>query len=278
VLKVGAVKITKIVEWEVIGGLFVLPEAVPEKIKKEAWLFPHFADKEGELKLVVQSFVIETPHRRILVDPGLGNNKKGRPVPDWNDRQGPFLADMAAAGFPPETIDTVISTHLHLDHVGWNTRLIDGRWEPTFKNARYVASRAEFDFWKDRREPDVVAVFKDSIEPVADAGMLDLVSPHHRLCEEVVLIPTPGHTPAHFSLEIRSQGERAILAGDLLIHPCQIAYPEWAAVSDLAPDQASRSRREILAKLANTDTLLLAAHFTAAGRIKSDGNLFHLAA
>src|SRR5204863_7679759 len=124
---VGKVKITKVVELETVGSTrFILPLATNEEIQKLPWLIPHFANEEGRLKMSIHSLVVETPSRRIVVDTCLGNNKEGRAVPTWNNRQGPFLDTMHEAGFPPESIDTVLCTHLHVDHVGWNTKLVDG--------------------------------------------------------------------------------------------------------------------------------------------------------
>src|ERR1700747_3469087 len=142
--KVGKVKITKVVELETVGSTrFILPLASNEEIQKLPWLIPHFATEEGRLKMSIHSLVLETGTRRIVVDTGLGNDKQGRGIPTWNDRKGPFLETLTAAGFAPESIDTVLCTHLHVDHVGWNTMLVDGRWVPTFPKARYLMHRAE---------------------------------------------------------------------------------------------------------------------------------------
>src|SRR6202007_1698025 len=136
--KVGKVKITKVVELETIGSTrFILPLASKEKIQKLPWLIPHFATEEGRLKMSIHSLVVETPTRRVVVDTGLGNDKEGRAVPAWNNRSTPFLETMTAAGFPPDSIDTVLCTHLHVDHVGWNTRLSGGQWGATFAHAGY---------------------------------------------------------------------------------------------------------------------------------------------
>src|SRR2546430_2218777 len=185
--KEGKVKIPKVVELETVGSTrFILPLASNEEIRKLPWLIPHFANEEGRLKMSIHSLVVETPSRRIVVDTCLGNNKEGRSVPTWNNRQGPFLDTMREAGFAPESIDTVLCTHLHVDHVGWNTRLVDGRWVPTFSNARYVMNRSELEYWRNRRDgPAHVAVFEDSILPVVETGMVDLVDGDHRLCEEI---------------------------------------------------------------------------------------------
>ena len=160
---VGKVKITKIVEMETVGSTrFILPLATNEEIRKLPWLIPHYATEEGRLKMSIHSLVVETPTRRIVVDTGLGNDKEGRNVPTWNNRTTPFLETMTAAGFPPDSIDTVLCTHLHVDHVGWNTKLSGGKWVPTFANARYVFGKTEYEHWRDHSdEPDKVAVFNE---------------------------------------------------------------------------------------------------------------------
>src|SRR5258705_5643611 len=190
---VGKVKITKIVELETVGSTrFILPLASNEEIRKLPWLIPHFATEEGRLKMSIHSLVVETPSRRIVVDTGLGNDKEGRSVPTWNNRKGPFLETMTAAGFPPDSIDTVLCTHLHVDHVGWNTKLVGGKWVPTFVNARYVFGKTEYEYWRDHSiEPDHVAVFNDSVKPIADAGKAELVASDHRLADEITLRPQP---------------------------------------------------------------------------------------
>ena len=142
----GKVKITKVVELETVGSTrFILPLATNEEIQKLPWLIPHFATEEGRLKMSIHSLLVETPSRRIIVDTGLGNDKQGRNVPTWNNRKDPFLETLTAAGFPPDSIDTVLCTHLHVDHVGWNTVLVGGKWVPTFANARYVFGRTEYE-------------------------------------------------------------------------------------------------------------------------------------
>src|ERR1700712_785650 len=170
--KVGKVKITKVVELETVGSTrFILPLASNDEIRKLPWLIPDFATEEGRLKMSIHSLVVETPSRRIVVDTGLGNDKEGRTVPTWNNRKGPFLETLTAAGFPPGSIDTVLCTHLHVDHVGWNTTLAGGVWTPTFANARYVFGKTEYEYWRDYiDEADKVAVFNDSVRPVIEGG------------------------------------------------------------------------------------------------------------
>jgi glyoxylase-like metal-dependent hydrolase (beta-lactamase superfamily II) len=272
---VGRVRITKIVELETVGSTrFILPLAGNEAIQKLPWLIPHFATAEGRLKMSIHSLVVETPSRRIVVDTGLGNDKQGRKVPTWNDRHEPFLETLTAAGFAPESIDTVLCTHLHVDHVGWNTRLVEGQWVPTFANARYIFGRTEYEHWRDHRdESDKEAVFDDSVKPIVDAGKADLVSSDAGICDEITLIPTPGHSPGHVSLHIKSDGEEGLLTGDVAHHPCQMAHLDWSSTADSDPVQSTKTRRELFGRFADTPTLVIGGHFNA-GRIQRDGNAF----
>jgi glyoxylase-like metal-dependent hydrolase (beta-lactamase superfamily II) len=276
---IGRVKITKIVELETVGSTrFILPLATNEEIQKLPWLIPHFATEEGRLKMSIHSLLVETPSRRIIVDTGLGNDKQGRNVPTWNNRKDPFLETLTKAGFPPDSIDTVLCTHLHVDHVGWNTRLAGGKWVPTFANARYVFGRTEFEHWRDHSDAaDKAAVFNDSVKPIADAGKADLVASDARVCDEITLIPTPGHSPGHMSLHIQSAGEQGLLTGDVAHHPCQMAHPDWSSTADSDPAQSAATRRELFARFADTPTLVIGGHFNP-GHIRRDGDAFKFVA
>jgi glyoxylase-like metal-dependent hydrolase (beta-lactamase superfamily II) len=278
--RVGEVTITKLVELEMAGGTkFLLPQATREAILPLAWLRPHFADEQGRLRMSIHAFVVQTPDRRVVVDTCLGNNKQNRRIPHWNNLQGPFLRDLDEAGFPREAIDTVLCTHLHVDHVGWNTMLVDGRWVPTFPQARYLMGRQEFQHWTgDHGRDDMRHVLADSVLPVHEAGLVELVEMDHRLCPEISLLPTVGHTPGHVSVRIASRGEEALITGDFLHHPCQIAHPEWSSTADWDPERAHRTRLEMYRKLADTPVLVLGTHFAGAtaGRIVRDGKAFRL--
>jgi glyoxylase-like metal-dependent hydrolase (beta-lactamase superfamily II) len=272
---VGKVKITKIVELEMTGSTrFILPLATNEEIRKLPWLIPDFANEEGRLKMSIHSLVVETPSRRIVVDTGLGNDKEGRKVPTWNNRKDAFLETMTSAGFSPDSIDTVLCTHLHVDHVGWNTKLAGGKWVPTFGNARYVFGKTEYEHWRDYRdEPDKVAVFNDSVKPIVDAGKAELVASDARLADEITLIPTPGHSPGHISIHIKSDGEEGLLTGDVAHHPCQMAHLDWSSTADSDPVQSTVTRRELFSRFADTPTLVIGGHFNA-GHIRRDGDAF----
>lgn len=276
---IGKVKITKIVEIETTGGTrFILPQASNQEIQQLPWLIPDFATEEGRLKMTVHSLVVETPTRRIVVDTGIGNDKQGRGVPTWNHLNKPFLQDMAAAGYPADSIDMVLCTHLHVDHVGWNTRLAGGEWVPTFANARYVFGKTEYDYWSAHSsEGEHAAVFNDSVKPIVDAGKADLVASDHALTEEITLIPTPGHSPGHVSLHIRSDGEEALLSGDVAHHPCQMTHLGWSSQVDSDPVQSAETRRELFSRFADTPTLVFGGHF-GPGRIQRDGDAFRFKA
>jgi glyoxylase-like metal-dependent hydrolase (beta-lactamase superfamily II) len=276
--KIGDVTVTKVMELEMAGGSrFLLPQAVPEAVRDIPWLIPDFADEAGRLRLSIHALIIETPTRRIMVDTCLGNDKQGRKIPHWNARQGSFLSDLAAAGYTAESIDTVLCTHLHTDHVGWNTMLVDGAWRPSFPRARYLFGRQEFEHWS-RQETNEVqrAVFADSVEPIVAAGLHELVEADHQLCDEVRLVPSFGHTPGHVSVRIASAGEEAFITGDIAHHPCQLARPQWNSTADLDPPAAEATRRRIFGGLAGRPVLVIGTHFAGptAGRVITDGDGF----
>ncbi|MEK9775056.1 MAG: MBL fold metallo-hydrolase [Quisquiliibacterium sp.] len=278
--KVGDVTITKIVEMESVGGSrFILPQATREAVAHLEWMKPHFMSDDHRLKMSVHALLVRTPTRRIIVDTCIGNDKQGRFVPGWNHLQGPFLSELAKAGQAREDIDTVLCTHLHVDHVGWNTMLVDGKWQPTFPNARYLIGRAEFEYWRARQDHEEQAVvFADSVRPVFDAGLVELVETSHQVCDELRLVPTLGHTPGHVSVRIESRGQQALITGDFIHHPCQMAYPAWASAADVDPEQSTRTRWDMFGRLAGTPTLVIGTHFAGAtaGRIVRDGEAFRL--
>ena len=278
--RIGDVTVTKIVELEMTGGTrFILPQATREAVLPIEWLAPHFMSDEGRLKMSIHALVIETPGRRMIVDTCLGNDKQGRGVPGWNGLSGPFLRDLAAAGFARESIDTVMCTHLHVDHVGWNTMRVDGKWVPTFPKARYLMGRVEFEHWRDQHDNhEQQLIFGDSVQPVFDAGLVDLVDTDHRISPEISFVPTLGHTPGHVSVRISSKGEEALITGDFVHHPCQMAHPEWAAMVDFDAVASTATRHEVFGRLAGTPTLVIGTHFAGptVGRVVRDGDAYRL--
>ena len=275
--QLGDVSITRVVEAEgPVPPTFLLPDAAPERLEAHAhWLRPRFVNANGRFMSSIHAFVVESSGLRIVVDTCVGNDK-ARPNPFWNRLQGPFLQTLTRAGFPPDSIDVVLCTHLHVDHVGWNTRLVEGRWVPTFPNARYLFSRREWEHWsrvEDNADGDVVG---DSVRPIVDAGLADLVEPDHRLTPDVQLEPMPGHTPGHSSVRIASRGEDGIITGDVMHHPVQCAEPGWRSNFDVDVEAARRTRLDFLARYADRPVLVLGTHFAAptAGRIVRDGSVW----
>lgn len=274
--QIGQVTITRVVELTTASiGSHIIPEATPDNLRQIPWLKP-FLDDSGRPVLSMHSLVIESEGQTILVDTCIGNDKT-RNYPKWHLMQSNFLTDLAAAGFQTNEIDQVICTHLHVDHVGWNTRLIEGKWQPTFNNARYLFGKTEFNFWREEAQ-EYGPVFEDSVAPVFDAGLASLIPSDHQLTSEVSLTPTPGHTPGHVSVHIHSQGERAIITGDLMHHPCQIAHSHWQCTADHDPIQAQATRASFLQQYTDEPVLIIGTHFAGptAGHLVKDGSSFRL--
>jgi glyoxylase-like metal-dependent hydrolase (beta-lactamase superfamily II) len=261
---IGDVKITRIVEMtDPIDWSAVFAEGSSEYFKRYDWLTPHFTTPDGQILLVVQAFVVTSGTRRIIVDTCVGNDKSRR-IKTCDKLQTSFLGDLTAAGYPPETIDTVLCTHLHFDHVGWNTRLVDGRWVPTFPNARYLFGRREWEHAQNllRDKPvEQVAHLVDSVQPVLEAGLADFVEPDHRVTDEVWLEPTPGHTPGHVSVHIASGDRHAVITGDVFYNPIQFAEPDLRTKSCADPDMSGRTRRAFLTRYENKQALVIGSHF-----------------
>ena len=274
--QVGDVRISRVVEIEGASpGTFLFAEATPERLLQHAWLKPRFLTDDGRTIGSIHCFVVESAGRRIVVDTCVGNDKR-RAVKAWHMRQGRFLSDLAEAGFARESMDTVLCTHLHVDHVGWNTMLEDGRWVPTFPKARYLFGREEWAHWSREPEGPDRDVRNDSVRPVLEAGLAELVDSDHRLTADVFLEPTPGHTPGHVSVRISSRGAEAVITGDLMHHPVQCAEPRWASRFDVDPDRARRTRRAFLERYADRPVLVLGTHFATptGGRVVRDGAAF----
>lgn len=253
-------------------------DGVLERADAASWLRPHFVSKDGYLLQKIQCLVVDVGDLRIAVDTCVGNDKT-RSNELWHQLQGPFLDELTEAGFPPESFTHVICTHLHVDHVGWNTRLVDGEWLPTFPNARYLFVNAEFEHWRD--EPglfDGEDVFGDSVAPIVDAGLADLVPPDHRLSDEVSFQPTIGHTPGHISVVVQSKGQRAIITGDMVHSPLQIADPALSSMFDTDSDQARATRTSVFPGWADGETLVIGTHFGSptAGTMHPDGAGYRL--
>jgi glyoxylase-like metal-dependent hydrolase (beta-lactamase superfamily II) len=261
-IKIGRLRISRVVERAgPTRPTWLLPDATPEAVElHRGWLAPHFLDESGTFLQSVHSFVVEAPGLTVLVDTCIGNDKPRRQR-HWHMQRTSYLTDLAAAGFPPESIDLVLCTHLHVDHVGWNTRFQAGEWVPTFPRARYLFERTEWAYWAKQDGDEYGPIIADSVRPIVEAGRADLVASDHRLGDELWLEPTPGHTPGHVSLHLASQGEEAVITGDLMHAPIQCAEPDWNSHFDSDPDSARETRRAFLERYGNRDVLVLGTHF-----------------
>jgi glyoxylase-like metal-dependent hydrolase (beta-lactamase superfamily II) len=259
--RVGDATVTQIVESSGTSPpTFLFANLGAEQVRSHVWLRPHFATAEGRLIASIHMFVVESRGKTIVVDTCVGNDKR-RTLPAWNLLSGPFLDDFGAAGFSPDAVDTVVCTHFHSDHVGWNTRLVDGRWLPTFSRARYLASRTEFAHLLSVDDAAERQLLADSVQPVVDADLVDWVDSRHAITDEVRLEPTPGHTPGHVSVRIRSAGAEAVITGDLMHHPVQCAEPAVCSRFDADAEEALATRVRFLREQADRDVLVLGTHF-----------------
>ncbi|MGB3508887.1 MAG: MBL fold metallo-hydrolase [Microcoleaceae cyanobacterium] len=262
--KIGDVAITPIIELDLsVEASFTLPEATPENLAPDFdWLQPHFVDPDGKLKFRVQALLVESCGHKIIIDTCVGNEKE-RTTPEFNQLDGPFLDEIAKSGFDRGEVDIVVCTHLHYDHVGWNTMKVDGKWIPTFPNARYQIARPEFEYCRNQKEGSWAQTFGDSVAPVFEAGLVDLVECDYQITPELQLFPTPGHTPGHCSVAISSRGQEALITGDVMHHPCQCAHPEWECVADTFPHQAEMTRRQFLERVGDRSILAIGTHWSA---------------
>lgn len=285
-ITLGDVSVTRVQEWE---GLFAPPEVlIPDSdpalwAANRSWLDPgHWDAGANMVHAALQTWVLRSAGRTVLVDTGAGNGKPRPNIAVFSDLRSPYLDALAAAGVRPEDVDVVVNTHVHIDHVGWNTVLRDGEWVPTFPNARYVMSAADVDFWDPahsyvrRGEAVNENMFADSVAPVLRAGLVNLWDDELVLDENLRLDLAPGHTPGLGVLTLVSGGDRAVFVGDMLHSPVQILDPD--ANSCFCEDQAEavRSRRRVLGWAADTTALVIPAHFSGgrACEVARDGSAF----
>jgi glyoxylase-like metal-dependent hydrolase (beta-lactamase superfamily II) len=245
-------------------ALSFFPETTPEDwAPHRSWLEPRALDPvSGNIVLTIQAFLVRTRHHTILVDTCVGDHKPRAARPFWHmQKLNTFLPRLAAAGVSPEDVDYVMCTHLHWDHVGWNTQLRDGRWVPTFPNAKYIFARREWESFENlhRREPQ--PHFVDSILPVMEARQAQLVDSDFALDDEVWLEPTPGHTPGHVCVHLASQGAEAVITGDCIHSPVQCVEPGWIMRADFDRALARTTRRSFLERYCDSGVTVCATHF-----------------
>ncbi len=276
----GDITIHRIVEQE--APLFEVAQFFPALTAEmyaphRHWMEPRHFTPDGRVVLCIQSYVVKTRSHTIMVDTCVGNHKERVNRPFWHrldsDR---YERNLAAAGFAVGDIDYVMCTHLHGDHVGWNTRLEDGRWVPTFPRAKYLFAGAELAHWTGKHAADPAALpwITDSVLPIIAANRAEVITSDHRLGDHVGLIPTPGHSIDHFSVEVGQGG--AIITGDAIHSPIQTRYPDIGMFSDFNAKQGAESRRKLLERCCDTPTLLCTAHFAqpSVGTIVRAGDAF----
>ena len=272
---VGDLRITRILEVEVSGMSFLIPDAVPTNVDRIPWLRPPLVTAGAEVVACIQSFAVEAGGRRILIDTSVGPERKAE-IPTRIERSMELLEELEAADFPPDAIDTVVFTHLHFDHMGWASRTLRGRRVPTFPRARYLIARAEWEHWSGLKDAATERLLAETLKPVFEAGQIDLVPADHEIAVGIRLEPTPGHTPGHVSVDFSSRGARAIVTGDLIHHPAQMARPEWWTTFDSDRDLARETRLAFLERHAGSQTLIIGSHFPepTAGHIVREGTAY----
>jgi glyoxylase-like metal-dependent hydrolase (beta-lactamase superfamily II) len=249
-----------------------------------SWLAPHYWNPDaGTFPIVIRSWLLKTAEHTILIDTCCGNDKP-RTFPPADRLSEPYLDRLAAAGVRPEEVDFVMCTHLHVDHCGWNTRLDGGRWVPTFPNARDVISQAEYEAWAraadDPARPQIIvgepAIFADSVSPVVEAGLAELVDGRFSPAPGITIEPAVGHSPGHSLIRAESRGVTGLFVGDAMHHPIQIAEPEVCTRFDTDPAAAEATRLRIMRECAEHGHWLIPAHFAdpALGRIEAQGDGF----
>jgi glyoxylase-like metal-dependent hydrolase (beta-lactamase superfamily II) len=260
----------------------LLPNATPELVLKYPWLQPNYATPEGRMIINFQGFVVKAGGRNIVVDTCIGADRQ-REYDVFCNLKSDYMEDLKSIGVTPDNVDTVLCTHLHFDHVGWNAQRLNDRWVPTFPKARYLFGRIEYEHWmglyRTKGYHDLLHV-EECVMPIIEAGLVDLIEMEHRINEEISLEPTPGHTPGHVSVRIRSRGEQAIITGDMLHTPLQIAVPDWIGNFDMDRALAAQQRARFVKASADKPLLVIGSHFPqpTAGHIVSDGDSWRFTA
>jgi glyoxylase-like metal-dependent hydrolase (beta-lactamase superfamily II) len=280
IFKVGGMTVHRIVEMECgfTPALEFLPGLTPERLaENRGWLAPSALDADDNLVLCFQSYVVQTGRHNILVDSCVGNDKDRSARPLWHmKRDDVFMRRLGEIGLSVNDIHFVLCTHLHVDHVGWNTRLENGRWVPTFPNARYLFSKKELDYWLAENDKTALPPIVDSVIPIVEAKRCDLITSDHSLSDLVSLMPTPGHTIDHYAVRLGRGGKDAVITGDLIHSPLQARYPELSMRVDYDPAQGIATRRKFLETYCDTGTLCCIAHYPSPtkGHLKRWGDGF----
>jgi glyoxylase-like metal-dependent hydrolase (beta-lactamase superfamily II) len=278
-MRLGEVDIIRVVEIprSTYPTSDMLPTSDADVIARHraGWLGAFYDPSTGDLGSRIQSYVVRTPDETVVIDTCVGNDK-ARENPLWNRRQGTWLDDLRAAGVAPEDVDYVLCTHMHVDHVGWNTRLVDGAWVPTFPRATYVFVGQEWEFWKHESDGgrDHDGCIDDSVVPIVRAGRAKLVDATGAVGKYLRFEPTPGHTPGHASLRLTTSAGMAVFSGDLMHRVVQVAEPQWSSRFCYDGAQAAKTRRAFVEQHADGGALICAAHFPTPGYVVREAGSF----
>jgi glyoxylase-like metal-dependent hydrolase (beta-lactamase superfamily II) len=270
--QIGDVSITKVLEMEKHWPFSALLPGAEEVVDEFEWLKPDFVTEEGRMKLSIHALLVESEGLTIIVDTCCGNDKQRPGAIPFDNLQTDFMSELEKSGYRSEDVDVVISTHLHVDHVGWNTTLVDGSWVPTFPNAEYLFVKDELAHWSS--EPQHYGpVFEDSVQPILDAGMATIIDVDYEITGEIGLELTAGHTPGHVSVTINSQNESGLITGDMTHHPVQFAKPDLASSADWNQDMSTATRHEAYERWSD-GRLIIGTHFAGrtAGVLVAEGN------
>lgn len=279
---IGDARVTRVLEYAAPthDPAFLFPGLDPALLTAADWMAPnHYIPSMNRLIVTIQLWVVHAGGNIVVVDTGVGNDKT-RGMARMNKLNGLVLPWLEAAGAAPEKVTHVVHTHLHCDHTGWNTRLVSGRWVPTFPNARYLMPKAEYAHYTDAltRAPDPIidGSWADSVMPIVEAGLADFIDDHGEVAGCLSVEATPGHTHGHVAYRLRSGGEEALFCGDVMHSPIQIAHPEVNSGYCSLPDVARRTRRRVLEEAATNDTLIMPVHFGAphCGHVRRQGDGF----
>ena len=277
----GDLIIHRIIEQETtfLPALDLFPQLSPDLLAQNRdWMRKAGTiDETDTLILCFQSYVVRTPHHTILIDSCIGNDKPRPLRPKWNMKtDDTYMSGLKAAGVSVEDIDFVMCTHLHVDHVGWNTKLEGGRWVPTFPKARYIFGKTEYDYWSEQNAKAPVPPFGDSVLPVVEAKRADIVGDDFAVGDHLRILPTPGHTPGHVAFAFGRAKDDAVFVGDMMHSPLQLRHPELSPRFDVDPAQAAVTRKKVLERYCDTNTLCCTAHFPSpsTGKIRRKGNGF----
>ena len=269
-IKLGDVTVTRIEETH---GPIMPADAFFPGLPEQAWrehrddLVPDHLGDDSMVRVAMQTWLLRSEGRTILIDTVVGNDKERPAVEPWHRQNVDYLGRLAAAGVRPEDVDLVVNTHLHVDHIGWNTRLVDGAWVPTFPNATYLMPAVDFRYWNPAENPEVENgvnqnAYADSIAPVHAAGQVQLWEDEHRIDWHLRLEAAPGHTPGHAVVVLESGDDRALFAGDIVHTPLQLHETDHSSCFCTDPAQARVTRRRLLGWAADNHALVLPAHFS----------------